>query len=211
MTDWAEWHRHYDDPTSGLTRRLAVVKSRLGEALDLTGADKPQVLSLCAGEGRDVVPVLASRRSGRVPAALLVEREPGLAQRARDAAAAARLKEVEVRCADAGDLRSFADFLPVEVLMLCGIFGHLDDVDLKGVVCSVPQLVRGGGTVIWTRGRSDPDMRPVVRGWFAEAGLPELSFDGDPEDFGVGVNAVPVSTQWQPLPSVGRLFTFRTE
>ena len=211
MTDWAEWHRHYDDPTSGLTRRLAVVKSRLGEALDLTGADKPQVLSLCAGEGRDVVPVLASRRSGRVPAALLVEREPGLAQRARDAAAAARLKEVEVRCADAGDLGILRGFWPVEVLMLCGIFGHFNDVDLKGVVASLPQLVRGGGTVIWTRGRSDPDMRPVVRGWFREAGLPELSFDGDPEDFGVGVNAMPVSIPWQRPRTEERFFTFRTE
>jgi SAM-dependent methyltransferase len=211
VVDWAEWHRHYDDPTNGLTRRLAVVKSRLSETLDVTGAAKPRVLALCAGEGRDVVPVLASRRPGQVPAALLVEREPGLAQRARDAAAAARLEEVEVRCADAGNFRSFADFLPVEVLMLCGVFGHLDDVDLKGVVSSVPQLVRGGGRVIWTRGRSDPDMRPVVRGLFHEAGLPELSFNGDPEDFGVGVNAVPVSTQWQPPRGEGRFFTFRTE
>jgi hypothetical protein len=211
VTDWAAWHRHYDDPISTLARRLAVVRRRLSETLDVIGAAQPRVLSLCAGEGRDVVPVLAARRAGHEPAALLIEREPGLAQRARDAAAAAGLEEVEVRCADAGDLSSFADFLPVEVLLLCGIFGHLDDVDLKGVVASLPQVVRGGGTVIWTRGRSDPDMRPVVRGWFREASLPELSFDGDREDFGVGVNAVPVGIPWQQPRSEERFFTFRTE
>ncbi len=164
MTDWAEWHRHYDDPTSRLARRLAVVKSGLHRALAATTATKPRVLPLCAGEGRDIVPVLAARRSGNETGALLVERQTLLAQRAKDAAAAAGLEAVKVRCADAGDLRTFADFLPVEVLMLCGIFGHLDDIDLKHALASVPQLVRGGGAVIWTRGRSDPDMRPVVRG-----------------------------------------------
>ncbi len=60
-------------------------------------------------------------------------------------------------------------------------------------------------------GRWDPDMRPVVRGRFCEVGPPALSFDGDPEDFGVGVNAVPVSTEWQPPQTEGRFFTFRPD
>ncbi len=32
--DWAEWHDAYDDPDSWLSRRLAAVRRRIGEALD---------------------------------------------------------------------------------------------------------------------------------------------------------------------------------
>jgi hypothetical protein len=68
-------------------------------------------------------------------------------------------------------------------------------------------MVAGGGIVIWTRGGWDPDLRPRVRGWFIDAGLDELSFDGDPEPFGVGVNRMAAPPPGLPsLPE--RLFTF---
>ena len=68
-------------------------------------------------------------------------------------------------------------------------------------------MVASEGMVIWTRGRSEPDLRPRIRSWFTAAGLHEVSFDGDPEPFGVGVASV---TKPDPatrlLPQ--RLFTF---
>ena len=78
---------------------------------------------------------------------------------------------------------------PVDLLLLCGIFGNISDDDVHATVHTVPSLLRTGGTVIWTRGHLDRpvDLRPVIRGWFAEVGLTEVAFDGDPEPFGVGV------------------------
>jgi len=61
-TDWTAWHEAYADPSSSLTRRLTVVRCRIGQALDELAPRAPvQVLSLCAGDGRDVLPALSVR------------------------------------------------------------------------------------------------------------------------------------------------------
>jgi hypothetical protein len=118
-----------------------------------------------------------------------------------------------VRCADAGIVSVFSDVLPVDVLMLCGVFGNIERATVRHVVEQVPAMVTAGGVVIWTRGGHEPDdPRPEVRRWFVEAGMPEVSFDGPPNSYGVGVNRVKVSRPHQldgPDESDGRrLFTF---
>lgn len=209
MTDWIDWHRAYDSPTSSLTRRLDVVKQRLTDALDATPPGEARLLSLCAGSGRDVIEVLGSRGGTSPEVAVLVESDEMLAQRARTAAEAAGLSCIEVRHGDAGDCRTFEDVVPVNVLMLCGLFGNVDHADVEQVVFALPQIVIEGGFVIWTRGGSEPDRRPEVCEWFRTAGFKELAFDGDPEPYGVGIHrlldlADPITTR--PLPEP--LFTF---
>jgi hypothetical protein len=61
VKDWLAWHEGYDDPSSSLARRLEVVRRRLGAVLDAAAGERRQLLSLCAGDGRDVIPVLAAR------------------------------------------------------------------------------------------------------------------------------------------------------
>lgn len=95
------WHEAYEDPSSSLARRLEVVRSRLGAVLDAAGSDRQQILSLCAGDGRDVIAVLAARASSSI-SALLVEQDEKLSRRAMQAASLSSLDAVEVRCADAG-------------------------------------------------------------------------------------------------------------
>jgi hypothetical protein len=186
MADWVGWHARYDDPDSTQSRRLVVVRRRVGEALDGLGP-RARVLSLCAGDGRDLLPELAARPR-LAPDVLLVERDETLAGQARSAAAALGVGRVDVRVADAAWPASFADVLPVDLLLLCGIFGNVSDEDLRRTVAAVPLLLARDGIVIWTRGRLDgPDLRPAVRAWFREAGLTEVAFDEEAEGYGVGV------------------------
>lgn len=167
--DWVDWHGAYDDAESGLSRRLAVVRRRIGEVLDAAGTGPVRVLGLCSGDGRDLLPELIARpqlRAGTV----LVELDPTLVDRAR--ATAAATTGVEVRHADAGDPRLFADVAPVDLLLLCGIFGNVSDADIRTTVAAAPSLLLPSGTVIWTRGRfGDQDLRPAIRGWFQEVDL----------------------------------------
>lgn len=200
------WHEAYEDPTSSLSRRRDVVRSRLREALAAVDADSPRLLSLCSGDGSDLIPVLATVR--RAVRATMVEYDTLLAGRARDAAAAAGLSTLEVRQGDAGDPAVFDDVLPVDVLMLCGIFGNVEHATVRNTVAQAPCMLAPGGWVIWTRGGSDPDRRPEVRRWFEEAGLPEATFDGAPEPYGVGVNRLPLDAPASPALSTERLFTF---
>lgn len=140
--------------------------------------------------------------------AVLVERDPALADRAVSAAARAGLTGVEVRCGDASDPTALAATLPVDVLLLCGIFGNIEHAAVRRVVDVVPTLVAPGGAVLWTRGGSEPDRRDDIRGWFATAGLPEVSFDGAPAPFGVGVNRLPAAARPRAGTLPDRRFAF---
>lgn len=209
MKDWLAWHEAYDDPASSLARRLEVVRRQFAQALDEVAATNPVLLSLCAGDGRDVISTLAARAAQSQVTAILIESDPTLALRARQAAADAGLNSVQVRCRDAGALASFSDVVPVDVLMLCGVLGNIEHSAVKAVVDAIPWLVSFGGFVIWTRGGSEPDRRPEIRGWFRSAGLEEVAFEGAPESYGVGLNRQLSAPVLSPADqSSDRLFTF---
>jgi hypothetical protein len=190
--DWHSWHEQYADPTSSLSRRLVEVRSQLASVLDAREGPV-RLLSLCSGDGRDTIPVLAGA-SCRVDACL-VELDPELAEAARRAADESGVA-LEVRTADAGAVSSFEDRLPVDVLMLCGVFGNVTDVDVVRTVAAARLMVASGGAVIWTRGDRVPDdatertEHPAewVRGRFRAVGFDEVGFvEPDDASFRVGV------------------------
>ncbi len=209
MRDWAAWHEAYDDPSSFLNVRLRQVQQRLSEAIGQAPAGPVRLVSLCAGQGRDVIGVLPGHpRRGDVHA-VLVESDPRNAEAARRAAAQRGLLQVEVRQADAAAVAGFADALPADVLLLCGIFGNVSDEDIKFTVEAASAMCRPDGTVIWTRHRRAPDLTPQIRAWFAASGFDELAFDAlDTEDrlMTVGANRLRRATAGLPDRP---LFTFR--
>jgi hypothetical protein len=209
VRDWVAWHAGYDDPSSFLSVRLRAVQSRLSQAIDRAPAGPACLLSLCAGQGRDVIGVLAGHpRRGDVRA-VLVERDPRNAAFARRSAARQGLANIEVREADASVVAGFADALPADVLLLCGIFGNVSDLDIRRTVEATAALCRPGASVIWTRNRRAPDLTPLIRAWFAGAGFDEIAFEALPTD---GLMSVGVSRLARPSPGKppdGRLFTFR--
>ena len=170
------WHELYDDPSSVLSGRLRLVQAQLEDALDQAPAGPIRLLSLCAGQGRDVTGVLPTHPRRDDVSAVLIEANAKNAETARRNAAAAGLPQVEVRQADAGRPSGYADVLPADVLLLCGIFGNLSDADIQRTIAAAPALSAPGATVIWTRHRRQPDLTPQVRAWFREAGFAEVSF-----------------------------------
>src|SRR5256885_1190677 len=89
--DWYAWQGDYDVPGSVIALRLTAVQERIAAALDGFPAGPVTVLSLCAGQGRDLLGVLAGhpRRDGVT--ARLVELDPRNAEFARRTAADAGL------------------------------------------------------------------------------------------------------------------------
>jgi hypothetical protein len=201
--DWHEWYEEYDDPESSLSHRLLEVRRRLAAVLD--EGDAPiRLLSLCSGDGRDTIPLLAA--SDREVDACLVELDPDFADGARRAAARSGV-ELEVRTGDAGAVETFADRLPVDVLMLCGVFGNVSDDDIRRTVGAVRSMLRPGGTVVWTRGSREPDDPALwVRELFTVHGYDELAFVV-PEDATYRVGVVRLrEPSSEALPE--RLFAF---
>jgi len=207
--DWHEWHRDYEGDTP-LARRLLIVQAHIRELLSESESNTVGVISICAGDGRDIVGALdhhpaASRVRGR-----LLELDTALA-----ATATARVAQeglaFEVVEADAGCTDAYTGAVPADLLLACGVFGNISDADVQGTIRLLPMLLAPGGTVIWTRTRREPDLTPAIRGWLAAAGFEEVDFTPVPPSLAsVGVHRLagpPIVFQ----PGV-RLFEFvRTE
>jgi hypothetical protein len=71
--DWHGWHDDYDRPGSSLARRLDAVQARVSVALDSAPPGPLRAISLCAGQGRDLLEVLAGQPRRDDVRALLVE------------------------------------------------------------------------------------------------------------------------------------------
>jgi hypothetical protein len=177
VRDWVAWHEAYDDPSSSLSARLRRVRWHLSRALDQAPSGPVRLVSLCAGQGHDVLGVLPGHPRRDDVRAVLVESDARNAGLVRRRAAEAGLPRVEVRQADASRVASFADTLPADVLLLCGIFGNVSEPDIRRTAEAAPALCAAGATVIWTRHRRPPDLTPQIRAWFAGAGFDEIAFD----------------------------------
>lgn len=207
LTDWVDWHDPYADPLSPLSQRLRVVQRHIRTFLGACTSLAPRVVSLCAGDGRDLLEVLAGDPRAERVQARLVELDPRLVARAQGQAAAAGLHSVEVICADAALAEVYADAVPAELVLACGVFGNISDVDVQRTIEALPQLCAAGATVIWTRHRHHPDLTPAIRQWFTATGFQERAFDSPgPDAWSVGVHSFHGDPQ--PLARDARLFTF---
>lgn len=206
--DWLDWHRAYDDPDSRLSRRLRIVQTRLRRAIDRR-AGNLRIVSMCAGEGRDVIGVLATHDRAAAVSATLVELDPRLAERARDAAGAAGLAAVAVRCADAALTDSYAGAVPADIVLACGVFGNISEDDIRRTIDHLPQFCAPGATVIWTRGgRRQHDLAPQVCRRFEERGFARVAFDSSPDEDHYRVGVHRLAAEPRPLSRGQRMFTF---
>ena len=183
--NWYEWHRGYDRPGSSLQRRLAIVQQQIRAALDAAAPGPIRVVSLCAGQGHDLIGALRDHPRAADVHARLVELDPRNCELARAAAPAG----VEVFCGDASDTSSYEGAVPAHLVLANGVFGNISDEHIVRTIGTLRSFCAPGATVTWTRHRRPPDLTPRVRQWFIDAGFAEVAFEGSDEFvFGIGVN-----------------------
>lgn len=204
--DWRTWHDQYDLPDSWMARRLQAVQSQIRTTLDGSPPGPLRVISLCAGQGRDLLGVLAGHPRRDDVQARLVELDERNTAFAREMARAAGLDQVEVVTADASLTDHYLGMVPADLVLICGLFGNIADEDIERTVNSCSQLCRTGGTVIWTRHRADPDRVPLICGWFEERGFERQWLSEPDAGFGVGVHRS--TGEPQPLATGIGMFTF---
>jgi ubiquinone/menaquinone biosynthesis C-methylase UbiE len=206
---YLRWHEAYEDPDSSMSWRLRTVQGHLTAALDTHEGDV-RILSLCSGDGRDVIGVLAGRPDVARIRATLVDNHPVIVERARARAAKAGLEGIEVRMGDAGTTSTFLDVVPADVVLLVGVFGNITDADIERTVRASPRLCRPGATVLWTRGRSldAPDISTSIRKWFAESGFVDLAYDELVTEDVKAVGVARYEGAEQPMECAERLFEF---
>ena len=189
MTDWSAWHEGYADAGSDLSRRLAVVEHRVRTWADAAPAGPLRLISLCAGQGHDVVGALAPHARRLDVTGLLVESDRGNVAVARREVRRAELPGIAVVQGDAARLDTYRDAVPADLVLVCGVFGNISDRDVRRTIAALPSLVAAGATVVWTRHRRAPDLTGDIRLRFGASGFEELDFTSPaPDRFAVGTH-----------------------
>ena len=205
--DWLAWHERYDEPGSRLARRLVVVQERITRALDAAPPGQIRALSMCAGQGRDLLGVLEHHPRRDDVTGVLVELDQRNAHAARQRVRDLGLSGIDVITGDAALTDHYLAYAPADLVLACGIFGNLSDEDVRRTIGFCAALCAPGGTTVWTRHRGDPDLVPRICDWFAHSGF-ELEFVTDPGDFGVGVHRRRADAERRALPPGESMFTF---
>jgi hypothetical protein len=205
MSEWVQWHEGYEHGQP-LALRLAVVQDLIRSALDRRPLGPIRVISMCAGDGRDLLGVLLDHPRRRDVRARLVELDPELVAHGATRAAAMS-PDIEVVNTDASVTSAYAGAVPADIVLVCGVFGNISDDDIRHAVAALPSLCAPGAVAIWTRGTFPPDLTPAIRSWFEAGGFSELSFAAIP-DTTVGVGANLLTSPPRPFDPNLRLFTF---
>jgi SAM-dependent methyltransferase len=204
--DWHRWHGAYDDSLSWQAQRLIMVQTNIGLALDAAPEGPLTVLDLCAGQGRDLLPVLARHPRREEVTARLVEIDPRNTDAARATAHDMDLPGVEVITGDAALTDHYRDLAPADLVLICGLFPHITNADILTVIDHVTSLTKRGGIVVWTQHRKPPDLVPQVADWFAAAGFEQVWLSRPDIEHAVGVHRH-LADPPQVAPGI-RMFTF---
>lgn len=207
--DWFEWHNLYA-VAPVLQQRLQIVREFIAQVFSNSPPGLIRLVSVCAGDGRDLLSTLAEHPRARNVFGRLVELNLPLVEQGRAQIEALRLgRQIEFLHGDATDSTSYAGAVPADVVLLCGVLGNLPDEEvLVRLIKNLAFLARKGAHVIWTRGHFDGiDFSQIVRKHFAEAGYEEIQFRLTATgNMGIGLHRFFGETRL--LPQKERLFVF---
>lgn len=189
--DWFEWHEFYNTDVR-LQQRLQIVREYIWRAIDESPVGRIRLVSLCAGDGRDLLGTLASHPRAKDVYGRLVELNPNLVAQGREAIASAGFSEqLEFINGDATNSSNYIGAVPADIVIVCGIFGNLEnEAELKRLIGNLPFLAKTGAFAIWTRGHSDGIAHSdTVRQVFQQAEFAEVEFRLTlTGDMGVGIH-----------------------
>ncbi len=182
--NWSHWHRRYRNEP--LKARLGLVRQTLRAALDERPAGKIRLISICAGDGRDILEDVAKHARRNDIVAWLIDSDSRSVARGQAAAAQLGLDwQVRFRQADASSWETYIDIVPADILLMSGFIGRFTFAELAHFVACVPGLCASGADLIWTRhtygnqGTNFPRVRELFRGHqFSERAFALASTNG---------------------------------
>ena len=138
--DWHKWHKVYDEKPA-LKKRMVLVRKHLSRCLDRSAPGEIRIISVCAGDGRDILGTLAVHKRLADARARLVELDSNLVADGEKACAALGLSShVEFVHEDATDPCSYRAAAPASIVLMCGMLGLVDPPELAHVVRAMQAL-----------------------------------------------------------------------
>jgi SAM-dependent methyltransferase len=208
--DWAKWHRGYDS-WPPLQARLDAVREQIADALSVCSNRRVRIISLCAGDGRDIIGALVTHPRRKDVSAVLIETNTDLVAQGEAAVAHFNLSpHVRFLCADATLSDTYMSIARADIVLVAGVLGNVREADEGRLVQSLRCLCQPGGTVIWTRNVLSRDGEHAVeriRELLNDAGFRENTLTRTaPSGFIVGTYTFHGDSQ--PLSPSMKLFEF---
>jgi hypothetical protein len=173
--DWAQWHDLYD-VSLPLKERLLAVRAQIAAAAAKVPGTSVHLVSLCAGDGRDVIGTFAAAEARHDVHATLIASHPALVTRGQAAVEHLGLAgRITFRCADVTHSSTYVDLRPAQIIVLSGVFGNLKARDMPRLIVALPSLCDREASVIWTRNVFDDDAKAtqLIRECFVAADFTE--------------------------------------
>ncbi len=151
---WSGWpEAAYQQP--GYRQRLQAVQEHLAQSLDCAPNGPVRIISICAGDGRDIIGVLSShRRRTDVQAWLIELNHQSVVAGIRQAKNAGLEDRVTFLNTDATLYATYKDIAPAEIILLSGVWGHVPAQERASLAGGLASFCNPRGTLIWTRGVS---------------------------------------------------------
>jgi len=208
--DWVRWHENYEASPS-LKERLLVVREHLSRCFDLQPPGVFQVLSICAGDARDLIGLLATHSRKMDVKAYLVEDNAELAENGQRIIVEAGFEEqLQFVVADATISSTYLGLAPVDVVLMAGVLGNLRSEEVARLIDSLGSLCKRGGYVVWTRHRRLHDglnQIALIRKLFSESDFEEILIE-DTSDNGFTIGSHRYKGTGQVLRGGIKLFEF---
>ena len=189
--DWYEWHDLYDTEPK-LQQRLEIVQGYIAYSLNASPDGAIRIVSVCAGDGRDLLGTLKNNPRAKDISAQLVEINSNLVERGRASIESLGLaKQIEFINGDATLATNYVGAVPADIVIVCGVFGNLaDEAELNRLLDNLSFLSKPGAFVIWTRGHSNGIIySDNVRKILSTSGFEEVNFKLTATgDMGVGLH-----------------------
>ncbi|MFK0730802.1 MAG: class I SAM-dependent methyltransferase family protein [Gloeotrichia echinulata GP01] len=207
--DWYEWHDLYKTEPK-LQQRLEIVREYIAYSLNASKNGAISILSVCAGDGRDLLGTLKNHPRAKDVSARLVEINSDLVKSGRATIESLGLtKQIEFINDDATIATNYLGAIPADIVIVCGVFGNLaDEAELNRLLDNLSFLSKPGAFVIWTRGHSNDiphsdNVRKILRASRFEEVSFKLTATGD---MGVGLHRY--LGENLPQPKEQQLFVF---
>lgn len=156
---WSGWPEEAYQRES-YRQRLGEVQKHLGLSLDAAPTGSLRILSICAGDGRDVIGVLrVHQRRGDITAWLVELNRRSVAAGIRAASIARLENSGRFLNEDATLCRTYQNIGPSDIVLVCGVWGHVPPHERGRLVQGLASLCKPGAAVIWTRGVSQGMVR----------------------------------------------------
>ncbi|MDM9384010.1 class I SAM-dependent methyltransferase family protein [Chlorogloeopsis sp. ULAP01] len=207
--DWYEWHDLYNTEPK-LQQRLEIVREYIAYSLNESPAGAIRIVSVCAGDGRDLLGTLENHPRTKDVYARLVELNSNLVERGRVTIEYLGLaNQIEFINGDATIAANYIGAVPADIVIVCGVFGNLaDEAELRRLLENLSFLSKQGTFIIWTRGHSNGiPYSESVRKVLHESGFEEVNFKlTSTGDMGVGIHRY--RNENSPAPKEQQLFVF---